>query len=91
MMEAPSRISCRLCAMPIAPEATICPSCGVGEPWIRDEPTLTPRVMRLLVWGGALFLVGLLLFMSGVLMFGSPEGEHDHRPPDVGSAAQDSR
>ncbi len=82
MTESLSRVvSCRLCAMPVAPDAAVCPSCGVGQPWIPDEPTLTPRVIRLLVFGGAIIVVGLLLFMSGVLIFGSPDRERDHRPP----------
>jgi len=77
--------------MPVAPDAAVCPSCGVGQPWIPDEPTLSPRLIRLLACGGAIIAVGLLLFMSGVLMFGSPEREHDHRPPRAGLKAQDSR
>ena len=92
MEETPSRIvSCRLCAMPIAQDATRCPSCGAKEPWIPDEPTLSPRVIRLLAWGGGIVLVGLLLFMSGVMMFGSADGEHDHQPPRVESDQGGSR
>ena len=92
MVDAPSPIvSCRLCGRPIVPGATICPSCGAKEPWIPDDPTLSPRVMRLLVWGGGIVLVGVLLLMSGVVMFGSADGEHDHRPPHVESEEPESR
>jgi len=31
-------------------------------------------------------LAGLLLFVSGVLMFGRAEGEHDHRLQDAQDA-----
>ena len=85
MEETPSRIACRLCAMPVAPDATRCPSCAAKEPWFPDEPTVSRRVIRLLAWGGGMVLVGVLLFMSGVMMFGSADGEHDHRPPHVES------
>jgi hypothetical protein len=47
--------------------------------------------MRLLVWGGGIVLVGVLLFMSGVAMFGSADGEHDHRPPHFESEEHESR
>jgi hypothetical protein len=33
----------------------------------------------------------VLLFMSGVVMFGSADGEHDHRPPHVESEEHESR
>jgi hypothetical protein len=92
MADSASRIfSCRLCGMLIAPDAAVCPSCGAREPWIPDEPTLSPRVMRLLVWGEGIVLVGVLLLMSGVVMFGSADGEHDHRPPHVESEEHESR
>jgi len=92
MVDAPSRIvPCRLCATAVAPDATMCPSCGVKQPWIQDEPTLTPSVIRLLVWGGGLALVALLLFMSGIVMFGSADGKPDHRSPHVESEERKSR
>jgi hypothetical protein len=84
-------VSCRLCGTRIDSSATVCPSCGAKEPWIPDEPTLSPHVMRLLVWGGGIVLIGVLLLMSGVVMFGSADGERDHRPPHVESEAHDSR
>ena len=87
MAETPSRIvPCRLCATPIARDARRCPYCGVKEPWIADEPTLSPRTLRVLAWGGGIVLVGLLLFVSGALMFGPAEGEHDHRLQDAQDA-----
>jgi hypothetical protein len=77
--------------MPVAPEATRCPSCGAKEPWIPDEPTVSPRVIRLLAWGGGGVLLGLLLFMSWAMMFGSADGERDHRPSHVESDEGGSR
>ncbi len=92
MADEPSgTVSCRLCGIRIAPDATICPSCGAKEPCIPDEPTVSPRVIRLLVWGGGIVLVGVLLLMSGVVMFGTPDGERDHRPPHVESKKGESR
>ena len=68
----------------------ICPSCGAKDPWIPDEPAMNRRVIRLAMWGGGIVLVVLLLFMSGVLMFGpTQEEEREHRPP--GSEARESR
>jgi hypothetical protein len=75
----------------VARDAAVCPSCGAKEPWISDEPTLNPRVIRLAMWGGGIVLIGLLLFMSGVLMFAPAEDERDHRPPAADSEARDSR
>ena len=87
MAESPSRIIlCRLCATPIARDARRCPYCGVKEPWIADEPTLSARTLRVLAWGGGIVLIGLLLFVSGVLLFGPAEGEHDHRLQDAQDA-----
>jgi hypothetical protein len=77
--------------MPVARDATMCVACGVKEPWIPDEPTLSPRAIRLLVWGGGIALAGLLLLVSGVIMFGASEAEHDHRPPNVDSEAHEAR
>jgi len=87
----PDTVACRLCASSVAREAKICPSCGAKEPWIPDEPTINPRVIRVAMWvGGALLLV-LLLVMSGILMFAPSEGERDHRPPAADSEAHKSR
>ena len=79
----PDIVPCRLCTEPVARDAKICPSCGVKDPWIPDEPTMNPRVLRLAMWGGGVVLVGLLLFLAGFMMFGPPAGEdeRDHRPP----------
>ena len=86
-------IPCRLCTTLGARDATVCPSCGAKEPWIPDEPSINPRVIRLAMWGGGIVLVALLLFVSGLMMFGprAEEGERDHRPPGTASEAHDSR
>ncbi len=87
----PDTVACRLCATPVARDAKICPSCGAKEPWIPDEPTVNPRVIRVAMWvGGALLLV-LLLVMSGILMFAPAEDERDHRPRAPDSKAHESR
>ena len=92
MTEAASHtVPCRLCGTLVARDAAVCPSCGVKEPWIPDEPTINPRVIRLAMWTGGVVLVGLLLFLSGVLMFVPPENERDHRPPGGAGERHESR
>ncbi len=86
-------VACRLCATLVAREATVCPSCGTKDPWIPDEPSINPRVIRLAMWGGGIVLVGLLLVVAGLMMFGprAERDERDHRPPGTASEAHDSR
>ena len=86
-------VPCRLCGKLVARDATVCPSCGAKEPRIPDEPTINPRVIRLAMWGGGIVLVGLLLLVAGLMMFGPPaeENERDHRPPATAFEARDSR
>jgi hypothetical protein len=72
--------------MPVARDARRCPTCGVKAPWIADEPTLSPRTIRVLALGGGIVLAALLLFVSGVLMFAPAEGEHDHRSREAEKA-----
>jgi len=91
MTEAVHIVRCRLCTSLVARDAAVCPSCGAKDPWIPDEPTLSVRAIRLLMWGGAIVLVGLLLIVSGVLMFAPADDERDHRPPVARSATHDSR
>ena len=93
MTEVPDTAPCRLCGELVARDAKVCPSCGVKEPWIPDEPSINPRVIRLVMWGGGIVLVALLLFVSGLMMFGrqAEEDERDHRPPGAASEAHDSR
>jgi len=88
---APDTIPCRLCTRLVARDAAVCPSCGVKEPWIPDEPTINPRVIRLAMWTGGVVLGGLLLFLAGVLMFMPAEGERDHRPPGAAAEHHESR
>jgi hypothetical protein len=86
-------VPCRLCTTRVARDATVCPSCGAKDPWIPEEPAINPRIIRLTMWGVSIVLVGLLLFVSGLMMFGprAEEGERDHRPPGAASKAHDSR
>jgi hypothetical protein len=94
MTEVPvAPVPCRLCATVVARDATVCPSCGAKEPWIPDEPSINPRVIQLAKWGGGIVLVGLLLFVSGLMMFGprAEEDERDHWPPGTASKSHDSR
>jgi hypothetical protein len=71
-------VPCRLCTAPVAREASACPACGVKAPWIPDEPSLNPRVVRLAMRGGTIVVVGLLLFLVGMLVFG-PAAEDEER------------
>jgi hypothetical protein len=82
-------VACRVCNEPVARDAATCPSCGVKAPWVPDEPTLSPRVIRLAMWGGSIVLVILLLFASGMLLFGpaAEDDKRDHRPPSIGTHA----
>ena len=94
MTEVPvDTVPCRLCETLVPRDATVCPSCGAKEPWIPDEPSINPRVVRLAMWGGSIVLVGLLLFLSGLVMFGprADEDERDHRPPATASDIHTSR
>jgi hypothetical protein len=53
---------------------------------------MNPHIIRLVMWGGGVMLVGLLLFVSGLLMFGPPaEKERDHRPPGRASGTHEPR
>jgi len=86
-------VLCRLCATQVARDATVCPSCGAKDPWIPDEPSINPRVIRLAMWGVCIALVGLLLFVSSLMMFGprAEQEKRDHRPPGTASQAHDLR
>jgi hypothetical protein len=79
----PDIVRCRLCAAPVARDAQVCPACGAKEPWIPDEPTINPRLIRLAMLGGGVILVVLLLFLTGLMIFGprAERDERDHRPP----------
>ncbi len=87
----PETVSCRLCTDLVPRDAAVCPSCGAKAPWIPDEPTIRPRVIWLAMWGGGLVLIGLLLFVAGVLMFAPAEEERDHRPAATAPSPDDSR
>jgi hypothetical protein len=93
MTEVLDAVPCRLCGKVAARRDTVCPSCGAKDPWIADEPSINPRVIRLAMWGGGIVLVALLLFVSGLMMFGprAEKDERDHRPPGTASNAHDSR
>lgn len=88
---APDTVPCRLCTRLVARDTAVCPSCGAKEPWIPDAPTISPRVIRLAMWTGGVVLGGLLLVLSGVLMFAPAEDERDHRPPGVAAEHNESR
>jgi hypothetical protein len=94
MTEVPiDTVPCRLCATLVARDAKVCLSCGVKDPWIPDEPSINSHVIHLAMWSGGIVLVGLLLFVSGLMMFGlrAEPDERDHRPPGTASKAHDSR
>jgi hypothetical protein len=76
-----------LCGAPVARDADVCASCGVKIPWVPDEPSLSPRVMRLAMWAGGIVLGIMLLFVAGLLAFGpaAEDEERDHRPPSIGA------
>ena len=81
--DVPELVSCRVCSRAVARDAHHCPGCGIKDPWIPDEPTMNPRVIRAAMWGGGALLVVLLLFVLGLVAFGprAEEEERDHRPP----------
>jgi hypothetical protein len=83
-------VPCRLCATRVDRDAPVCSSCGAREPWIPDEPTISPWIIRLATWGGSIVLLGLLLFVLGMLMFrpAAEDDERDHRPPSIGTLAR---
>ena len=87
----PDRVPCRLCGEPVARDDKRCSGCGVKEPWIPDEPTADPRVIRLAAWAGGVALVGLLLFLSGVMIFAPAEHERDHEPAGANAEQHESR
>ena len=86
-------VTCRLCDAPVARDADVCPSCGVKAPWISDEPTLDPRVIRVATWGGGIAVAIILLFVAGMLAFGpaADDDERDDRPPGVGVSGGGAR
>jgi hypothetical protein len=63
-------VTCRLCDAPVAHETDVCPSCGVKAPWVPDEPSVNPRVIRFAMWGAGIVVGLLLLFVAGMLVFG---------------------
>ena len=93
MAEELDSVPCRLCGNLVPRAATLCPSCGAKDPWIPEEPSINPRVVRLALWGGGIVLIGLLLFLMGLMMFGprAEENERDHRPPGIATEAPHSR
>jgi hypothetical protein len=80
-------VTCRLCDAPVAHETDVCPSCGVKAPWVPDEPSVNPRVIRLTMWGVGIVVGLLLLFVVGMLVFGpvAEDEDRDQRPPSVRS------
>ena len=91
--EVAESVRCRLCGAPVARNARVCPTCGVKSPWISDEPSLDPRLLRIVTWGGGIVLVILLLFVSGMLIFGPAvdDDERDHRPTSAGTVTDKAR
>ena len=57
----PELTSCRLCEAPVARDAARCPSCGVKAPWVPDEPSVNPRLIRVAMWGGGVVVLIMLL------------------------------
>jgi len=82
--------TCRLCDAPVACDANVCASCGVKAPWVPDEPSVSPRVIRLVMWGGGIVLGIMVLIVVGMLAFGpaAEDEERDHRPPSMGSRSR---
>ena len=63
----PELTSCRLCEAPVARDAARCPSCGVKAPWVPDEPSVNPRLIRVAMWGeGVVVLIMLLVRNTSV-------------------------
>ncbi len=86
------RVPCRVCASSVRRDVAVCPSCGTTEPWIPDEPTMNPRLLKVIMCGGVVVLIGVLLSVAGVFMFApADDDEPDHRPPAIRSWAHESR
>jgi hypothetical protein len=85
--------SCRLCEAPVGRDAAICPSCGVKTPWVPDEPSVNPRLIRIAMWGGGVVVLIMLLFVSGMLLFGpaAEDRERGHRPSAAATPPRDTR
>ena len=84
----PETIPCRLCTTPVARDAAVC---GVKEPWISDEPTTNPRVIRVAMWIGGVVLVGLTFVVSAVLMFTPAEQARDEKMPGIAAERHEPR
>ena len=80
--------ACRACEAPVSRDAATCPSCGTRKPWVSEEPTVSPRVIRLAMWSAGVLTGLVLLFVAGMLMFGpvAEDEDRDHRPPGPSSA-----
>jgi hypothetical protein len=89
----PEVTSCRLCEAPVDRDAARCPSWGVKSPWVPDEPSLNPRLTRVAMWVGGVAVLILLLFVSGMLMFGpaAEDRERGHRPSAAATPARAAR
>jgi hypothetical protein len=83
-------VTCRLCDAPVPRDADVCASCGVKAPWVPDEPSISPGVIRLVMWGGGIVLGIMVLFVVGMLAFGpaAENEQRDHRPPSMGSRSR---
>ena len=82
--------SCRACKAPVTRDTAACPSCGIKEPWIPEEPRLNRRFVSVLVWGGGVLVAIIIVFVAAMLIFGptASDDDRDHRPPDAQSPSQ---
>jgi len=85
------RVPCQLCGEPVARNDKRCSGCGVKEPWIPEEPSADPRVIRLATWAGGVVLVSMLLFLSAVMIFAPVEHKRDQEPAGADSEQHESR
>ena len=82
------KVACRACRASISRDAPVCPACGAREPSISDEPSVNPRLIRLVMWSSGIVLGLVLLVVAWMLAYGpaADDAERDHSPPRKTSA-----
>jgi len=85
--------SCRVCETSMSRDTAVCPSCGTRKPWVPEQPTVSPWIVRFALWSGGVLVGLVLLFVAGMLVFGpvAENRERGHTPPSVGARPGEAR